>query len=337
MFITFYDKDFRPLADNSSLNVESYSLKRRAYDLNEFSCVCEPVEIEAEPMFAVLKDNRGASYYDMLNPIIEKNNENKSVVTARDLKALFNTNIVFAPPAVTLTSAQAAFEEVFAQWKSFLGSGFATVSLDVSDLAGIALKEFSLPAEKDVRCVKDLFANLLGYYDLYMTSKIDLAQKKLTFVVGRTYVQRKLLKLEDFGISDFDKVAADVNVAVAMTSDYSQRKNWYLTSKNQITDNAALQDIFPVKAEIYTNDDLTQANYDAIAALADNRFQEGIEVNTAEIAGDFFDDADFGTTYEIYTKKGKYKDLPIGEISETDPDNRVIRIGYKPISFIQMI
>ena len=55
MFITFYGSDFKPLADNSSLAIEKFTITKRSYDLNSFDAVCEPISIDIVPYSHRLK------------------------------------------------------------------------------------------------------------------------------------------------------------------------------------------------------------------------------------------------------------------------------------------
>lgn len=334
MIITFYDKDFNALADNSSLNIElPYTLVRRAYDLNEFSCTCEPISLDIEPMFATMKNNDGTRYYDMLRPIIKKDSEGQSTVIARDLYGIFNTECVI-DMTVKKSTVKEYLQYIFDSWKAWDKSGFENVSLNLDLVTTSA--ELIKPMEKSVYNVKDLFSKAMAYYDLFIDSEIDMRNKTLKFKIAPNNLNTLRIRLEDFGIEDFAKYEPNINTAIAMNEDFTIRHNWFLLQNGAITTNSTLRNIFPTSAKIFTNEDVNEADFEAVMELAENRYQETIEINIVKDY-DRLKDISFDTNFEIYYNGLKYKILPLGEIEEDGTRNRILRIGFKPVDFIQII
>jgi len=332
MFLSLYDKNFRTINNNSSLIVESYNLKKRAYDLNEFNAICESVSLSAEPMFAMMKTKEGDNYYDLLSPLIIRNENNKSKVVGRDLYAVFNTECII-DFTVKQLSVNALIQFIYNSWKAFDSSGFNT-NLDLSQIN--IIDTVYQPSEKSVYNVKDLLTKTMKNYGLFLSSKINLQSKTLDFVIRSQKEITKKIRLEDFNITDFNKYQPETNTAIAMNSDLSIRHNWYLKQDNSITTQSALRDIFPTATKIFTADDINQADFEAVSELGENRFQEEIPIN---IVYDYnrLSLVDFNTSFEVYYQDKFYKVLPVGEIIDNGTKNKILKLGNLPVEFIQLI
>lgn len=332
MFITLYDHNFRVISNNSSLTVGNYLLSRRAYDLNEFSAICEPIELTATPMFATLKTNEGDRYYDMLAPLILRESDGKSKIVARDLYAVYNTECVI-DFTVQLHDVREFMQYIYNAWKAFDISGF-NVNLD---LTSVTIEDpLYQPTEKAIYNVMDLFSKTMRFYGLYMSSEINMYTKTLDFKVRSQKENTRKIKLEEFGIFDFGKYQPEVNTAIAMDTGLNIRHNWYLLQNGSITTQSALRDIFPTSTRILTADDINQADFDAVGLLAENRYQEEIPVNIV-YDYDRLSTIDFNTSFEVYYNGKYYKTLPIGEITDDGTKNRIIKLGYLPLDLIQLI
>lgn len=333
MFISFYDRNFNTVDNNSSLSVESYNLSRRSYDLNTFSCVCEPIGLTVEPMFAVMRDDKGKRYYDCLQPLYTRDTDGKGNVEARDLKAVFNTEAI-----IDFTSAQssvkALFDYIFTAWKNSANSGFANVQFITDSIADIT-EEVQQPTEKNVYNVLDLLGQLMSYYELYFEGEIDIKTKTLIFTVRKSKETTVKIKLEDYGITSFGKSYPEINMVIASTTDYSTTKKWFLLQSGEITDKEELQDIFPTSAKIITKDTIDEANTEAVLELAENRNQENIEITVTQNDRNY--NIDFNTSVVVYYEGKLYKTLPVGEISESEDTEKEITLGYKPVELIQLI
>lgn len=333
MFISFYDKDFNTVDNNSSLTIESYDLSRRSYDLNTFSCVCEPIDLTVEPMFAVIRDNKGKKYYDCLQPIYTRDKSGKGSVEARDLKAVFNTEAIIDLTAKQ-SSVKALLDYIFTAWKNSANSGFTNVEFITDSIADMT-DEVQQPTEKKAYNVLSLFKQLMSYYVLYFTGEIDIKTKTLIFTVQKSQETTVKIKLEEYGITDFAKSSPETNMIIASTEDYGTTKKWFLLQSGEITDKEALQDIFPTSAKVITAETIDEANVEAVLELAENRNQEAIEITVTPNDRNY--NIDFNVSVVVYYKGKEYKTLPIGEISESEATEKKITLGYKPVELIQLI
>lgn len=195
--------------------------------------------------------------------------------------------------------------------------------------------------EKEIKVIdawEDLFVPYLKFYNLYMTSDIDIVGKKIIFRVGKSMAKNLNIRLWEFGIYDYGKWVADVNEAqgvVLITSSGQQYvgAKWILTSQNAITTNPQNRDIYPIKRRIVLKEaeDITEllemlneASKEALKALCDSLFNENVELPGVT--------ADFETKFSIYVRRGDktpYKELPCGELHYNASGLIKAQAGYR--------
>lgn len=334
MFITFYDKNFNSISDNSSLTIDKFNLARRSYDLNNFTCICEPIDLSVEPMFAIVRDEVGRKYYDMLQPIVTRNKNNKSEIIARDLKGIFNTEVIIDSSVQNFTNVAEMFTYIYTQWLNFLPSGITNIIFDVSNILDMTETPLN-PSKKKKYNICELFRQLMSYYNLYMDSSIDIKTKTIKFAIRKSNETIKRLVLEEYGIYDFNKSKPKINTVIASNSNLLINKVWYLLENGNITDNGFMQDLFPTSSQVIQKDTVNEANVDAVILLANQRHQEAIKLDLTEI--DRIYNVDFNTSFNVYYKGEFYKTLPIGEIDENEKNEKKIILGYKPVDFVQIV
>lgn len=336
MYITFYDRNFKALADNSSQLIENFSRTRRAYDFNEFNCTCEPLTIDAQPVFGVIRKNNGDYDYAVLNPVIDIDKNNKGNVSCRDLKAVFNTEVLYDFKLFEGLNIAAFLLFLFDKWRDFDNCGFNVEINFADDCKNIKIIENTLPADKGIYNTFEVVKKVFGIYDLYMTTSLDIRGHKIICFIGSTKRYLKNLNIDEYP-NTFGRVAADINTAIAYTNDYSESIRWYLLRNNKITQDLKNRDIFPSRAKIFISEKLEEASFNAIGELAENRYQEQIDINIYDsVDYDRLRNVDFDTSFNIFSGGKYYKTLPIGEIIDNDKNEMTIKIGYKPISFIQI-
>lgn len=326
MFITFYDSDFNAIKNNSSLKIEKYSLKKRSYDLNDLELICEPIDLDTEPMFAAIKTDTGTTIYDCLAPIITRNpKDNKSRVIARDLKGLLNSEIVFDGTKKYNTIAE-FLNAVFDTWQNFSNTGLRYPQLDTSKIDGMQGEVYQ-PTEKKVYNAWDIFKQAMAVYNLHLNAKIDYYYNRIVFTIERNDEHITKIKLEDYGIVDFNKTQPKINTAVVVNDQMITQKTWHLLQDGTISENT--MDIIPASVKVFNNDT------DAVLCLAENRNQEAIDIKLTE--QDRLYGIDFTTSVMLYYKGKKYKQLPIGEIEYNNKGQKRITLGSKPLDFIQIV
>lgn len=342
MFVTFYDKDFTALANNSSLYVESFKLIRRGYDLNEFSGICEPISFNIDPLFAILKQKDGAPHYYMLRPMLKKGKDGKSSITARDLMGVFNTKCFIKFMEFTGGTVKEYLQFIFDKWKAWDSSGFEYVTLNLNSIT--TTMPLYRPTENATYNIKDLLSKALSYYGLYLDSEIDVKNQVLRFSIKPNNSNIIKIRLEDYGIEDFAKYEPETNTATVLNHEFENRTDWYLLQGGQITQDKASRNIFPTSSEIFIANEPSEespnpyndAIFEAVSLLAENRYQENIEIDTAKdihrLGNVYFD-----TSFEVYYQGKFYKTLPLGEIEDTGKANKILRIGNLPVEFIQVV
>lgn len=337
MYITFYNEDFKPLSDNSSLAIETFSLSKRAYDLNEFTCVCEPIDLKVYPFFAVIRNDKGKDWYYCLAPIVTRTSDNKSQVVARDLKGLLNSEC-FLPPGHFYGKNQLKnyIDDIFTAWKSTDYYGFNKITFDTSDLANYEAPEaIFAPGEAGFYNAFELLKKAMAYYEIYIDTKIDIATQTLTFIVKRNGEKLENVHLEDYGIVEFNKSAPAFTIAVASTNDFTIQEKWYLDDDGEITGTGSSEMVLPSCVKSFLADTIDSARVEAILALAEERNQEAIELEVSE--NDRLYDIGFDTRINVYYNKTYYDTLPIGQITDNEKGERKITLGYKPVDLVQIL
>lgn len=345
MIISFLDREFKGLQNNASLVVDkaSYSLIKRPIEMNELSCICEPFTEDIQPTFLVIKDDIGSYIYGALAGIPRLNSENKTEVTATDLKSMLASDIFIQPKIYASVNDYITY--IFNEWNTQVNQGSIQCELVFNNNVGIISFEELLPTSTNedglqVNLIVNAFEEIKPYlkrYDLFIDSRLDLNNKKVVFTIGKTMYKQLNIKLWEYGIKDYGKWVASVNE----TQGYYEKDGvltpssniWILTSQNQITSTSSNRDIFPVKKKIVTStESLLQADKDALALLLDNLFNEDIEIPATDVS------ADFETRFDVYTQKGKdkYKDLPCGALYYDANGLTKIQIGYR-YTFVDFI
>lgn len=336
MIISFYDKNFKGLQDNASLVIDnnSYLLIKRGVELDELKCACEAFTEDIQPTFLVVKNDKGNYVYGCLAGIPVLNKDNKTVVTGSDLKSMLKSDVVL--DFATYTTVNQVFDYVFGEWLSQVNQGSFSCELQYNDNVGaINLTDLKPSGRGKYDCWTDIFAPYLKFYGLYMTSSLDLVNKKVIFTVGKAMCRDMNIKLWEFGIYDYGKWVADVNETqgiVLFGTQLIEGYKWILTSQNAITTNTALRDIYPIKRKliIKETDDGTkvnelrqEANIEALELLSESLYKENIELSGIE--------ADFETKFNLYVRRGQglYKSLPCGELHYNAYGLQKVQVGYR--------
>ena len=207
--------------------------------------------------------------------------------------------------------------------------------------------------------------SILRYYKLYLDTELDIVNKKVKFIIGRTMTAPINIKLWEHGVKNYGKWVADVTECqgvVAITDGDTTTwymdiyKNvsslrWILTINNELTVDTSKRDIYPIKRKIaVSSESMTDANMLALETLLDTMYNEDIELpanaigiyNTSKkvvkISG--IVGAERLTTkleplfealFQVYVKRGggKYKDLPCGELQYDATGLTKFKIGYR--------
>lgn len=338
MIVSFYDRNFKGLQDNASLVIDSnsYSLIRRGVELDELKCTCEPFVESIQPTFLVVKNDKGNYVYGCLAGIPALTNDNNTSITGTDLKTMLKSDVLLDFTTARFTVNQ-ILDYVFEEWLLQVNQGSFDCQLQYNDNVGtVNLTNLTHSGEKGkYDAWTDIFSPFLKYYGLYMTTSLDLINKKVIFIIGKSMYRDKNIKLWEHGIYDYGKWIADINECqgyVLNNGNYTAGYKWILTSQNAITTNTGLRDIYPVKRKIIlkeTDDSakitqlLNEANTEALELLCDSMYNEDITLSNIQ--------ADFETKFNIYVRRGEglYKSLPCGELHYDASGLKKVQIGYR--------
>ena len=336
MILSFYDRNFKGLQENASLGIDnnSYSLIKRGVELDELKCVCEPFMESIQPTFLVVKNDKGNYVYGCLAGIPALTSDNKTSITGTDLKSMLKSDVILDLKTARTTVNQ-ILDYVFGEWLTQVNQGSFSCELQYNDNVGtINLTNLTHNGEiGKYDAWTDIFSPFLKYYGLYMATSLDLINKKVIFIIGKSMYRNRNIKLWEHGVYDYGKWIADVNECqgyVLNNGNYTAGHKWILTSQNIIT--TTNRDIYPIKRKIIlkeTDDGtkitelLNEANTEALELLCESMYNEDITLSNIQ--------ADFETKFNIYVRRGQglYKSLPCGELHYDASGLKKIQIGYR--------
>lgn len=307
MIVSFYDETFRGLQNNASLVIDtkSYKLIKRPVEMNELSCICEPFTENIQPTFLVISDDRGRYIYGSLAGIPLLNNNNQTEINGTDIKSMLSSDVILETG--TYTSVNEIIRYIFNQWNTQVNQNSFNCELLFNDNVGtIQIGDLTAQYTKGVYNAWEEMQSYLKYYDLYLDTKIDLVNKKVQFIVGKTMLTKLNIKLWEYGIKNYGKWIADVNECQGYyvneeTNTWTNGEKWILTSNNNITVTESNRDIYPIKRRIITsNESLLDANIQALEVLLNALYNENIEIPTDTIQ------PDFETRFDVYVNKGEF-------------------------------
>lgn len=326
MIVSFYDRSFKGLQNNASLVVDrdSLSIVKRPAESNSMTCKCEAFTEDIQPAFVVVKDDHGRYVYGSLAGIPTINGDNVTEITGTDLKMMLSSDVILNPGTYGYVTGSGGYiDYVFGEWKSQVNRNYISCELQFRDYLDddpVQMDNINgyFPATgKAVYNAWEEIQSYLRYYNLYMETEIDLKNKKVLFIVGKTMLRERNIKLWEYGIRDYGKWVASVNETQGYyvnesTGAWSAGTPWILTSKNEITQNEEKRDIFPVRKKIVTStESAKEANAQAIETLLENMYNENIEITESDLV------PEFETKFRVYLKRGDktpYKELPCGEL-----------------------
>jgi hypothetical protein len=338
MIVSFYDNNFKGLQNNASLKVDNkgYKLIKRPVELNELTCTCEAFTEDIQPTFLVISDAPGRYVYGSLACIPLLNSENKTEINGTDLRSMLSSDVIL--DKADFVNVNEAINYIFTQWyeqvnqSSFICELVDNVgTIDIVDLAPLYVKGQYNALEE--------MQSLMRYYKLYLDTKIDIINKKIQFILGRTMLKPVNVKLWEHGVKNYGKFIADINEAqgyVVKTENdvekwYSayegiESVKWILISNNEITMDTTKRDIYPIKRKIVTSsENMKDANALALEELLNSTYNEDIEL-PADIIKPSLE-----TRFDVYVERGKglYKQLPCGELQYDSSGLVRFKIGYR--------
>ena len=232
------------------------------------------------------------------------------MINGTDLKAMLKSDVLLT--LGNLETVNEIFDTVFAQWHAQVNQGGFNAALEYNgNVDTVWTGNLTHAGQAGIfDAWEDIFAPYLKYYGLFMTSRVDLVNKKVIFTVGKSMYQDLNVKLWEHGIYDYGKWVASINETQGVvlrqdTGAYTHGARWILRSNNVVTNNTALRDIYPVKRKLILKEakdgteetaKMNEASTEALEALCEGMFNENIEISGMH--------ADFETRFNVYPQRG---------------------------------
>lgn len=341
MYFVLYDRFLKSIGETYIL--ESWNRTQRATDFDELKIVGAEIPQNANPFLVVINDRQGKQMFSGLasTPAIDDKTK-KTSLSLKDYLTLLNSELIIDWDSFDGTTVASLIEFVFNTWKSQIDVGLENIICDTSAIIDIALDTelYNFTGKENVLSY-DLIADAINYYDLYNENKLDLRSKTLTFYFKKASINPLSIRLSDFGVNAIEKSFGDYNRATVYSSSFVKNQEWALTESNMIVKLPTTENvIYPAKNRNFiaekTSNDLTEtqaindAVYDAVMGLAENRYQENIDLNAQQYKSVIdLTNIDFSYKINVYTNEGEYKILPVGEIETDSKGKHIVRLGHR--------
>lgn len=350
MFFVLYDRFLKSIGEPYIL--ESWNRIQRATDFDEIKLVGAEIPQSANPFLIVVNDKKGNQLFSGLasTPIINDKTK-KTTITLKDYLTLFNSDIVVDWSLFSGTTVAELIDFIFTAWQSQIQVGLQSVFCDTSKINDKLLdREIYAFAGRENIFVYDWINNALNYYDLYSEAIFDLKTNTLTFKFKKANQNALQIKLSDFGITAIEKSFGDYNRATIYSADFEKKQEWALTESNNVVKLPTESNlVYPAKNKNFiakettqkttnengetieiTSDGVNEAVYEAVMGLAQNRYQENIDLNAQQHKSIVdLTTVDFSYIINVYTNEGAYKALPIGEIETDNTGKHIVRLGHR--------
>jgi len=335
MIITFYDRLFVAMQNNSGLNVGDWALKRKAADLDDFSCTSEAFLFHSQPVFMVLADDAGKYKYGCFAGVPQLTSDNQTKETGSDLRSYFNS-YVYVKITNIYTTLSAYLQAIYSIFKSQIDQSTISTEFDTSEITDINM-DLLVPDMSDYaskNLLYDLMVPYLNYYKCHLSARLDLINKKIVFKVYKASQKVVDIHLDEYKEYNYGKNISSINevqVVVNYNGAISYGNPVILLKDNSILQTATpnlYRDIYPVKKKFIVKsatgnpqipDLLVDGLQEAIENLASARFNEALEIDTSADRSKF-EGIDFSWSFDLYYRQGAtyvfYKRLPLGAISE---------------------
>ena len=131
---------------------------------------------------------------------------------------------------------------------------------------------------------------------------------------------------------------------------FEKNQEWALTASNNIVKLPSAEElVYPAKTRNFvaqevtetttgdngetiktTSDGINTAVHNAVMGLANNRYQENMDLNAQQYRSIVdLTAVDFSYIFDVYTNAGKYKSLPVGEIETDSKGTHIVRLGHR--------
>lgn len=341
MYFVLYDRFLNSIGETYIL--ESWSRTQRAIDLDSLKIEGEQIPFSADPFLVAVNDRQGRIMFSGLasTPVIDDKRK-KTSITLKDYCTLWNSDVIIDQSSYTGTTLSGYIDFILTEWKLQEDPGLANISWSVEALASNTIPDIISREGMSSINVYNHLSGLINYCDLYVEATLDLRNKKLTYTFKKALVNTVSVRLKDFGVNVIEKSFGEYNRVTVYNSAFTKSAKWALTVDNSVVRimNSTTELVYPAKNRNFIaekpSDDLTDqsamnnAEYDAVMSLANNRYQENIDLDAQQYKSVLdLTNVDFSYKIAVYTDEGYYKDLPVGEIVTDSKGKHIVRLGHR--------
>lgn len=339
-FICLYDHEWNPLGKWTQHVAQEWHLKRKAYETDEFTAICQGFENSRNACFVGLHSNKGDLRYVAFCGI-PSTKKGLTEITGVDCRSIFNQSLIVNYAGKNhfgdyeIRSVRTLFEylmnDVMKENGVIEGIEY---ELDLSDLDFMEdeWEESYLTRTKEVRNVWQQLMAICHCYGLFIETKTIIRENRyvLVFKVRRIIYERSI-KLSDYDVSI--KLSQNiVNRIIFMDKDNTYQGTLFLNNDNSITQELYTDAcMFPPVTETIIKDTFDEAMAEAYQKLADNRYKDKVTIDLKSKLGSTLSDLDF-SFYGILkgynpADSSSEKRLPVSAISEDSNGNKSIQFG----------
>jgi len=322
MFIALFDKDFRAIgSDRTTYYVSSWSLTRRAYEMDSFTATCAEIANSAKAMYVGFFEKEGKLRYLALSGM-PKNEKSLTKVTALDIRRVFLQKCWMGYSSFQSAPAVKAWVSYLLNLPKAIAGGYLGIdySVDVSDFdtnakAWVAGSIASADGEGDVW--EELQAAMMRYgFTLVVEGNITTdpatgVTSGSVAIAAKVISKTHSVKLKDFDHARVVDESTDANRALAKSGSSSE-EYWIVNYPNG--DEAVLAKAgamaavgagtaflrYPARYEIYSDDDFAKARASAQNAMEKNRYKGSVELSLDVPLGKELRSADLWSRGQIY-------------------------------------
>lgn len=343
-YVTLFDKNFKALGSNENFVgtqhiVKSWSLKRRAYEFDDFTVTCRGFRDSKNSCFVGLYSDEGKLKYVCFCGIPKRDGE-LTTITGIDCRNIFNQKLPVNLASSKITSLKSLYSFLLT---TALGNINVGISYDVEfdDISDYTWPDPGQYIERtlDVRNLWELIQATNAMFDkiVVVRWKVDEETNSYKLVFRVENIRENIsIKLSDYNVK-MTRTNNITNIAIATTKDFRQSMIYYLTNDNKVLEATmdkgidSGKSLFPPQIETYTGDTLEEACTEAKQALYDNRFKDRVVIDCNSVLGKRLTSIDLDCFGELVgynpSDEDSVKRLPVSAIEETSTGSRKIEFG----------
>src|SRR5690554_1442513 len=185
MYYALYDRNFNTLGKNGTRKIETYRLQERCYDFSALKIVGAEIDKNISPFWVSVNNSDGSIKFMTLFGVASTEKNNKTSIEGKDLKTIFNTDIVLDFENNTFTHLSAMLQYIWNEFREQIDIGFPISEFDTSSITDIEIVSNVAEGEKKVYNVWNLLASEIYYYNIHLEYSVDPYTKKIRFIFAK--------------------------------------------------------------------------------------------------------------------------------------------------------